>query len=66
MSDKDWKNMALKLAAILERQSGSEIEGDGKAVVMSDMTESEAEEERDAEAKGFTAFRRKVAKIIGG
>jgi hypothetical protein len=66
MSDKDWKKIALQLAATLESQNRITIEGDGNGTVLSSITEEEAQEEQDAEAKGFTAFRRKVAKIIGG
>jgi hypothetical protein len=66
MSDRDWKKLALTLASILERQGVSAAHGDGQAVILSDLTADEAEEERDSEAKGFTAFRRKVAKLIGG
>jgi len=66
MSDKDWKKLALTLASILERQGNPVEAGDGSAVVISEITAEEAEEEQDAEAKGFTAFRRKVARIIGG
>jgi hypothetical protein len=70
MSGKDWKKIALQLAATLESQNRDvdriTIEGDGNGTVLSSITEEEAQEEQDAEAKGFTAFRRKVAKIIGG
>jgi hypothetical protein len=66
MSDKDWKKIAMQLAATLESQNRITIEGDGNGTVLSSITEEEAQEEQDAEAKGFTAFRRKVAKIIGG
>jgi hypothetical protein len=66
MSDKDWKKIALQLAATLVSQNRIIIEGDGHGKVLSSITEEEAQEEQDAEAKGFTALRRKVAKIIGG
>jgi hypothetical protein len=66
MSDKEWKKIALQLAATLESQNRITIEGDGNGKVLSSITEDEAQEEQDDEAKGFTAFRRKVAKIIGG
>ena len=61
----DWKDIAIILARALEAKGGVS-EGDGSGVVLPEITEAEADEQQEEERTGFAAFRKKVARIIGG
>lgn len=61
----EWKDIAMILARVLESEGRTE-EGDGSGVVLPEITEAEADELQEEERTGFAAFRKKVAKIIGG